>query len=223
MDRFTLAAEEEARIEAGFVDDEDDNDESFQHQYVHRDGAHKDASKFFAGNDVSVLQGEQVLRPPFFSRSPAVAFAEVVALGLLATTAFLGFLPGTASQVMRAYEKLANFDWGYGGHETGELTDGKYPKKPFVSIVPLDGLMEYYSELDGLGARLEKAAVLLVRRYNAREVRRPNEWRDEICRQEFEGVNRRRETTIFELRLSSFGFHVGGLQRPMDVGDVRVQ
>jgi hypothetical protein len=126
---------------------------------------------------------------------------------------------------MRTYEKLAAFDQGYGIHETGEASPSgsKFAKKPAVSLVPLDGLMRYYANLDVLKTRLEKAAILLARRYNGLSKRRPVEWRDEICRHEFVGVNGRPETTIFELRETTFGFHVAGHSRPADVSDLRVQ
>jgi hypothetical protein len=124
----------------------------------------------------------------------------------------------------RRYEKLAPFDLGYGGHETGVfvVAAGKFPKKPTVSLVPLDGLLDYYADLDVLASRLEEAGARLVRRYNSRKVRTALEWRDEVCRYNFAGRNGREETTIFELRLTTYGFHVGGSPRPIEAGDLRV-
>ena len=127
--------------------------------------------------------------------------------------------------MMRKYEKLAAFDLGYALHETGVFTpagSAKYPRKPHVSLVPLDGMVAYYHDLDIVVARLEVAAVELVSRFNNRAIKRPLEWRDEICRQDWIGKNGRPETTIFELRLTTYGFFLSGVVHPINTADLKV-
>jgi hypothetical protein len=94
-----------------------------------------------------------------------------------------------------------------------------------IGIVPLDGLVEYYADLDVVSSRLETASRQLVQRWNALIVKKSLEWQDEICRQDWIGRAGKAETTIFEVRLSTYGFFTAHRENPSAVittADVKV-
>jgi len=108
---------------------------------------------------------------------------------------------------MRDYEKLAAWDYGWSIHETEVPSGNDFPNKLRFALVPLEGVVDYYVDLDEVAGRLRDAGHELVRRYNGLEVRRALEWKNLIHRQDWRGKDGRPETTLFELRLSTYAFH----------------
>lgn len=115
---------------------------------------------------------------------------------------------GDYHKIVTDYNKLADWKYGYAIHETTQVYgDFSNPvPKHCVGMVPLDGMMEYYSDLDVVVFRLEQACRQLVQRWNDLPIKKSLEWRDEICRQDWLGRGSKAETTIFEVRLSTYGF-----------------
>lgn len=126
--------------------------------------------------------------------------------------------------MMRKYDKLASFDEGYALHESGVASSGgKYPKKPSVALIPLDGMLKYYDNLDLVVARLRTAGEQLARRYNARgEMKKALEWRDTICEHHWIGRGGRPEITIFEARLTTYGHFLSSDGRDIKPADIKV-
>lgn len=113
--------------------------------------------------------------------------------------------------MFRQYKRLGKWETGYCSHATEQLqgTEKKPVIKHCVSMVPADGQLHYYKDLDLVVSRLTKAGQELVRRYNALDRKRSVEWKDEICRQEWVGYSGVLETTIHQVQLSLYAFNSG--------------
>jgi hypothetical protein len=98
--------------------------------------------------------------------------------------------------------------------------------KRCIGLVPLPGQLEYYRDIDVVIGRLSAAALQLVANYNASKVKKPLEWKDLICRQDWIGRRGKQETTLFQQELSCWNFYKknGGTPAapPMTVADLKV-
>ncbi len=120
--------------------------------------------------------------------------------------------------ILRQYNHLANWEYGYAVHECVQVTGVTSTHVPVTkrsaALIPLDGLLAYYEDIDLVVGRLETAAAELARRWNARTVKSALEWRDLICRCDWDGRDGRAESTLFELVLSTYAFYVHNLENP---------
>jgi hypothetical protein len=133
------------------------------------------------------------------------------------------------AEQFRQYQDIANWDDGVGLHETGQIIgEGSLHPTPkrCIGMVPLDGMLEYYRDLDLVIKRLSHASSLLVANYNALTRKKSLEWKDLICRQDWIGKGGRKETTLFQLELSTYNFCKMGRVGPegiMKTTDVKVR
>ena len=130
---------------------------------------------------------------------------------------------------LRAYQNYANFDLGVALHETEQVNGEGGPRptvKRCISVVPLDGQVNYYKNVDEVIQRLTAAGSKLVAKYNALAVKKSLEWRELICSQSWENRAGKRETTLFQQELSTYAFDLQrrreGLIRPMQLSDLKV-
>ena len=109
--------------------------------------------------------------------------------------------------LVRDYTKLANWEFGWGILETQHFQDEKKTKVvPAIFAVPLDSLVDYYADCELVAERVEKAAEQLVSRWNSLRTKTALEWKDEICRHNWVGKDKKAHKTIFEVKLSSYVF-----------------
>lgn len=114
--------------------------------------------------------------------------------------------------LVRQYSRLANWEFGWGVFETHRVTndrseEAKAKIATHVIAVPLDGLLDYLFDADVVADRLQAAAVQLVKRWNQRMPRKALEWNDEICSEVWLSSKKKQESSVFELTLSTYGFH----------------
>jgi hypothetical protein len=122
-----------------------------------------------------------------------------------------GFDVGDFGDIVREYSKIGDWKSGWAIFETHQVfgeSFGNPSVRHCVGLVPLDGLLEYLADVDVVTARIQDASAQLVQRWNALEVKKPLEWKDEIARFDWIGRQGKPETSIFEFRLSTYGFTV---------------
>ena len=130
---------------------------------------------------------------------------------------------------MREYSKIADWKSGWGSFETHQVfgeSFGNPSTRHCIGLVPLEGLLDYLVDPSLVIARLESATEQLVARWNALEVKKSLEWHDQICRFDWAGRGGKPETTIFEVKLSTYGFFVVHEHDPTAVitaADVKVE
>jgi hypothetical protein len=138
-------------------------------------------------------------------------------------------LSGEASDQLREYQDIANWDDGIAVHETEQIVGEGGPNpvaKRCIGLVPLGGQVDYYTDMDQVINRLSAAALQLVANYNGARIKKSLEWKDLICRQDWVGRRGRQETTLFQVELSTYNFFkmaFTGPKPPMTVSDVKVR
>jgi hypothetical protein len=135
---------------------------------------------------------------------------------------------GEVGSQLRQYRKFGNFDLGAAITETEQIkgVGGKKQElKRCIGLVPLDGQLDYYEDLDEVVSRLSAAALKVVAQYNALKLKKTVVWREVICAQSWTAVpSGKEEVTKWQQELSTFHFHNSKQRftRPMTVADLKV-